>query len=440
MSDVQAFGSLSEGIELVAGVLARYGMLENICVSSSPAACTGEQIYLRECIVKVYAAVLTYLATAKRYWSHNTAARIAKSIFKNMEAEHETLQLAVSKADDEAFRTANTIQYRGLSEISEATREALTGLLVEMRAPLLRTAQDLSRIQDKFQQDQQTEIFRWLSTIPCESHFHEASKKILQDTGRWLLEHSEYLEWQRSSASAIFWLNGIPGSGKSILTSIVIQSLLGQQAKAHAQQPPLAYFYCSKKSADPRTADPKEILGALLRQLAGRDAGLALRGTVTQEFQRRKEEADQKGAQILPLDIQENVAHILAITEEDPITMILDALDEIDETERGDLFDALEQIVQESQNVVKIFVSSRNDGDIVERFEQYAKVGIEEHLNHNDIKHFVQYKVTQAIKTRKLLRGKVSSPLRDDIVRTLTERAQGMYVRTLYLPDDCSLL
>jgi NACHT domain len=171
-------------------------------------------------------------------------------------------------------------------------------------------------------------------------------------------------------------LNGIPGSGKSILTSIIIQSLLEQQAEAHGQPPLLAYFCCSKKNADPRTADPKEILCSTLRQLTSRDARLALRGSVTQDFQRRKDEADQRGAQILPLDIEETVAHISAITEKDPITIVLDALDEVEEKERGDLFDALERVVQDSPNVVKIFVSSRNDGDIVERFEKYAKIGL----------------------------------------------------------------
>lgn len=282
----------------------------------------------------VYTAVLTYLANVKEYCTQNTVARMAKGILKNMETENHTLQLAVSKADDEAFRTADIVQYQDHFTISKATREALTDWVNEIRAPFFRIAQGVSQIQDQLLQNQRTEIFRWLSTVPCESHHHEACKRILPNTGIWLLQCSSFLNWQRSSSSAIFWLNGIPGSGKSKLTSIVIQTLLNQQVEACAQRPPLAYFYYSQKSSDPRTADAREILCALIRQLTGHDAHLALRGTVVQDFQRRKEKAER----------------------------------------------------------------------------------------------FIEHKVAESIGTKKLLRGKVSPSLRDNIIETLSEKANGMYV------------
>ena len=64
------------------------------------------------------------------------------------------------------------------------------------------------------------------------------------------------------------------------------------------------------------------------------------------------------------------MTHILAITQESSVTITIDALDEANEGGRGDLFDALEQITQESANVVKVFVPIRDDGDIVDRFGQ----------------------------------------------------------------------
>lgn len=138
--------------------------------------------------------------------------------------------------------------------------------------------------------------------------------------------------------------------------------------------------------------------------------------------------AELNGAQMLPLDISEIKAHILAIAKDDPITMVLDALDEVDYANREWLFDALEQIVQESQNVVKLFVSSRTDGDILERFEQHSKVRIDDLVNHDDMQRFIKHKVAESIGTKKLLRGKVSPSLRDHIMKTLSEKANGMYV------------
>ncbi|KAL8728836.1 MAG: hypothetical protein Q9166_005153, partial [cf. Caloplaca sp. 2 TL-2023] len=423
---LNAFGSMSEGIETIAAILPRYSLLERFCIFSSPEKGSSDQRLLRECIIKVYAAVLTYLAAARKYWSDNTAARVAKSFIRDMEAQNHTLQSAVKNTDDEAVTTATLIQSQTTSDQLKRTGHALADKLRELQAPIIRTTQDLQEFKDNLHRDQRAKIFCWLSTVACELHHQEAKNKILHGTGRWLLEHPRYKEWYRSSSSEIFWLNGMPGSGKSILISIVIETFLQQYHIAACQQPPLAYFYCSKKSGDPRTADPKAILSAILRQLSGHHSKLPLRGTVSRVFQRRKDDAEDRGAQILPLSLQEVESHITAITQEDPIMIIIDALDEVEETAREDLFDALERIIQGSQNVVKVFVSSRNDGDIVERFSESPNITIKQEMNHSDIGQFIESKVTQAMRSKKLLRGKVSSALRDDIMSTLAAGARGI--------------
>lgn len=221
---------------------------------------------------------------------------MVKAVFADMEAKHHTLQLAVMKADEEAYRAASFFQHQNLMGDSDAMRKSLGVLLSEIREPLLRTAQNLSNIHDQLHQSNRREVLHWLSTVPCESHHQEARKKLLRGTGNWLLKHPKLLESQSSSDSAIFWLHGVPGAGKSSLTSFIVQTLLEQQKVVPAQPPPFAFFYCSRKAADPRRSRPEEILLALLRQLTGRDSKLSLRGTVAEEFSRRKEEADEVGA------------------------------------------------------------------------------------------------------------------------------------------------
>ena len=203
---------MSEGIEVVTSVLVRYRILEYAYNHRTLASESDETLH--HCIIQVYAAILRYLATARRFWSQNTARRMTKALFSNMEAEHRVLQLAVSKADDEAFKTASIVRYQHLLGVSETTQKAVTDLLKDVQNPIYRTAQSISEIQDRLRQDQRKEIFHWLSTIPCESHHREVRKRILPGTGSWLLECPEYLQWQNSSSSDIFWCHGIPGAGK----------------------------------------------------------------------------------------------------------------------------------------------------------------------------------------------------------------------------------
>lgn len=425
-SDLGLFGCMSEGIEHVADVMARYEIIESLHRRPTTVSSSRESQLLNECVIKVYTIILQFLAKARKFWSVNTAKRMAKAVFGNMEAEQNALQLAIRKADGETKRILTLVQNQQSTDDSQATRDILDRLRAETTVPMVRMAQDISDINDKLDRDQRREILHWLSTVPCESQHQEAARKVVKGTGRWLLDRPELLDWQMSSTSAIFWLRGIPGAGKSKLTTIFVESLLEQHRKTSTPPPPLAYFYCSKRGADARSRSSLEILCALLRQLTGQDTQLPLRGTVPFEFKRRKEFYDGRGAQVPRLNIEEVVTHILNIAADDPIIIVVDALDEADEAERGDLFRSLEKILRESQNVAKIFVSSRNDGDIVDAFEHHPNINIDKGMNGEDIRNFAEFKVQEAIEAKRLLRGRVSLSLQNEIIETLLKGAQGM--------------
>jgi len=60
--------------------------------------------------------------------------------------------------------------------------------------------------------------------------------------------------------SAILWVNGRPGSGKTVLSAIAIEHLQRQQGKV-----PVAYFYCD--SGDIQKKSTLNIYGSILSQL-----------------------------------------------------------------------------------------------------------------------------------------------------------------------------
>ena len=84
-------------------------------------------------------------------------------------------------------------------------------------------------------------ILESLSPTNPSIHHHYACKKCQRGTGNWLLQRAEYLEWTARGGS-ILWINGIPGCGKTILCSTIIENLLERQL-AHNSQAGVAYFY-----------------------------------------------------------------------------------------------------------------------------------------------------------------------------------------------------
>ena len=66
-SDLGAFGCMSEGIEHVADVMARYEIIENLYCCTTPASSSREAQLLNRCVIKVYTIILHYLAKARKF-------------------------------------------------------------------------------------------------------------------------------------------------------------------------------------------------------------------------------------------------------------------------------------------------------------------------------------------------------------------------------------
>lgn len=138
------------------------------------------------------------------------------------------------------------------------------------------------------------------------------------------------------------------------------------------------------------------------------------------------EDVRGKAFQTRRLALDEIVELILALTAENPATLIIDALDKCDPLRRHELLTALDEIVQRSASVVNVFVSSRDDSDIVCRLDESPNLYINAQDNSQDIKNFILLAVENAILHRRLLNGRVSLQMRRSIVETLENGAQGM--------------
>ena len=120
------------------------------------------------------------------------------------------------------------------------------------------------------------------------------------------------------------------------------------------------------------------------------------------------------------------VALILDILGDTPATIIVDALDECNPSRRHELLDSFDEIIQKSANVVKILVSSRDDGDILCRLETSPNLYINAKYNSADIKRFIRSEISLAIERKRLLGGRVSVNLQNLIIETLESGAHGM--------------
>jgi hypothetical protein len=201
---------------------------------------------------------------------------------------------------------------------------------------------------------------------------------------------------------------------------------LTKHNSSNAASAPIAHFYCARNAAELERADPDEIMRSILKQLSCMTLQQPIREPVVGTYKRRKEEADNDGSEPTKLTLEECVGLILALLETNPATIVIDALDECDPARRHELLLALDRIREESASLVKVFVSSRDNQDIVCRLNNVPDVFIHATDNCEDIENFIRLQVNQSTKNKTLLCGNVTEGLKSRIISSLIEGAQGM--------------
>ncbi|KAF2142286.1 uncharacterized protein K452DRAFT_358125 [Aplosporella prunicola CBS 121167] len=397
VNDVGIFGAMATNLETISRLIASYQEFEQLHIQQGSAV--GGP--LEESLTRLYAAILTFLAEAVRYYHDSTAIRISKSPFRSMENPHMQRVLA---------QESEVLKLAGLAD---------TERLLRLQTVMMRLS-DQATVSEKFlQESKYRELVNWLSPTRFYQHHADHSERRLAETGQWLLDHPKYRQWRTSSSSSILLVHGIPGCGKSMLTSKVIDSLLSERL-ANPATAPFAYFYCADYEAEPERRQPEDILRSIVRQLGvSSQPPRRVRDTVLSEYERRQAEAEIGGCELLKLQVSDSLKLTLALISTDPVTIVVDAVDEVQEKKRFELLNALHQLV---------FITSRDNNHVLALLPDASKIRVQTEGNQKDVKYFVRDQVDRVIQEKRLLNGCASQDLRDDVVKTLIDGAGEMFL------------
>jgi AAA+ superfamily predicted ATPase len=98
------------------------------------------------------------------------------------------------------------------------------------------------RQDDRERHKEHQTILDWLTLIDYTPQQNDFIGRREEGTGQWLLDSEEFQEWLNTSKQTLF-CPGIPGAGKTMMTSIVVEHLrakFGNDANTG-----IAYLYCS---------------------------------------------------------------------------------------------------------------------------------------------------------------------------------------------------
>ena len=125
-----------------------------------------------------------------------------------------------------------------------------------------KTGANVETVKSKLDRNEHHEILNWLTPIDYGLQQSDYIDRRQAETGQWLLDSEEFQTWLEASKQTLF-CPGIPGAGKTIITSIVVDYL--HKRFDHDGTVGIAYLYCDFRRQEKQKA--RDLLASLLKQL-----------------------------------------------------------------------------------------------------------------------------------------------------------------------------
>ncbi|KAJ3532880.1 hypothetical protein NM208_g8239 [Fusarium decemcellulare] len=215
-----------------------------------------------------------------------------------------------------------------------------------------RVQRDVQCLIERSNKQERHEIYQWISTVDHGSQQRRFFGERFAETGQWLLSSDKFQKWLNTKGEVLF-CPGLPGAGKTTLTSVVIDHLLESKEEAG-----IAYHYCDFRLQDQEHA--YQILSSILKQLAR--CLDSMPESLMSLFDKHKKHDTRPKFD----EISSTVQSVASLHQR--VFIMIDGLDECPTP--GDSREVMEQLFRlQELNGANIFATSRFIPDTTNQFE-----------------------------------------------------------------------
>ena len=253
---------------------------------------------------------------------------------------------------------------------------------------------------------EQEAILNWLTPTDYAAQQSDFIVRRQEGTGQWLLDSDEFKTWLETDKQTLF-CPGIPGAGKTILTSVVVEELTARFYKD--KNIGIAYLYCNFRRENEQTID--NLLAGILKQLANSQPSLP--GPAKDLYDRYQ----NKRTQLSPEKLLRALQAVAALYSR--VFIIIDALDECQANSRKALLSWIFSL--QAKCIINIFATSRFIPEIISTFQ--GSISLEIRASKGDIERYLEVHMKQLLPFDDWDRE-----LQDEIKAEISDAVNGMYV------------
>jgi Cdc6-like AAA superfamily ATPase len=229
--------------------------------------------------------------------------------------------------------------------------------------------------------------------------------KRQEGTGQWFLKRPEFVAWVEAPSGTLL-CPGIPGAGKTFMSALVVNHL--RETPPRYEDTGVAVLYCSYSMREEQTKE--KLLAGLLRQLINHQHA---EWEKIQAFYGRCKSAGRRPSFSELSGLLQRVAGTYS-----RVFIVLDALDECEDTERLPLLSELRRL-QPLLPSLKLMFTFRPHVDVTDTFT--AAVTCEIRADFWDLEHYISEQLPRLSSHVKQTAG-----LRDEVIQGIIKAADGM--------------
>ncbi|KAE8449591.1 hypothetical protein EG329_007921 [Mollisiaceae sp. DMI_Dod_QoI] len=221
-------------------------LAENIPLFGDYQAIFGSNVQMHSILAVVYEDILEFHQIALRFFKRPAWKQLFQAAWNDFRNKFQHILNDLSRHKSLVESRANIVQIKEAQDLRAEVRNTFAALEEDQR------------------KKRHLQVIGWLSA-PNEIQDQEAATRVRCEnpsSGQWLLQDSKIKTWMDKNNSLVpsLWMNGMPGAGKTILASVVVE------ACQKIASTTTVYFYCSYQDEQRKTflSVAREFLAQLL--------------------------------------------------------------------------------------------------------------------------------------------------------------------------------
>ncbi|KAH9015487.1 hypothetical protein EDB85DRAFT_2156658 [Lactarius pseudohatsudake] len=373
---------------------------------------------MTDIIVKIMVEVISILGIVTKEIKQGRTIRYLKKLLGRKDVEDALQRL--DKLTQEEARMAGVEALAITRRIDERVRSVdnkVDSVTYGIQENGVAIQQVVNQVCDLNRNELRKDLRKWIAPPDPSVNYNTASSAHHEGTAAWCTKGNTLADWKASGS--LLWIHGKLGSGKSILSSVIIRDI---KSMSDAGSVFGAYFYFDFK--DKAKQDIRALLSSLLVQLSDQSDIFcdALFSLYSSHKQGSEQPTDESLLQCLK--------YMLTTVGPVAIYLVLDALDECPygtglPSPREKLLDLVDELVKLRLPTLRLCVTSRPEFDIRTALKPLATQQVSLHDEGGQTRDIKNYIMDVVRSDRRMKRWRDEE--KDMVIEKLAEKADGMF-------------